>query len=192
MYLTLEHGVYFWPGQEWYCRLSLFSIFMCFLWSTLLIVSMRFDRFYSIIIPHKAASFNTVKRAKVTIVFIVIVCFSYNIPHLFVTDNIGWECVPYGGALGTVLGEIYYWMSLTIQCVIPFILLLIMNSVIIHKIRTRSLFKHEVSSSGDATYKTKTSESQIFAVLLLVTFTFMLLTTQAYAFFLYTRIADFF
>ena len=66
-----------------------------------------------------------------------------------------------------------------------------MNSVIIHKIRTRSVFKQEASSSGDANYKTKTSESQMFAVLLLVTFTFMLLTTPAYVFFLYTRVVDF-
>ena len=187
----MVHRVYFWPGQEWYCRLSILSIFMCFLWSTLLIVSMTFDRFYSIIIPHKAASFNTVKIAKVTIIIIVIVCFSYNIPHLFVTDNIGWECAPYGGALGTVLGEIYYWMSLAIQCVVPFTLLLIINSVIIHKIRARSVFKQEVISAGDENDKTKSSESQMFAVLLLVTFTFMLLTTPAYAFFLYTRIVDF-
>ena len=184
----MVHGVHIWPGQEWYCRLSLLSIFMCFLWSTLLIVSMTFDRFYSIIIPHKAASFNTVKRAKVTIITIVIVSFANNIPHLLVTNNIGWECVPHGGALGTLPGEIYYWMSLLIQCVIPFTLLLIMNSVIIHKIRTRSVFKQKVISSDD---KTKTSESQMFAVLLLVTFTFMLLTTPAYVFFLYTRVEDF-
>ena len=107
------------------------------------------------------------------------------------TDNIGWEYVPHGGALGTLPGEIYYWMSLLIQCVVPFTLSLIMNSVIIHKIRTRSVFKQEVCSSGDENDKTKSSESQMFAVLLLVTFTFMLLTTPAYAFFLYTRIVDF-
>ena len=111
VYLTMVHGVHIWPGQEWYCRVTLLSIFMCFLWSTLLIVNMTFDRFYSIIKPHKAASFNTVKRAKITILIIVIVSFSYNIPHMFVADNVSWECLPYGGALGTVLGETYYWTS---------------------------------------------------------------------------------
>ena len=34
---------------------------------------MTFERFYSIIRPHKAASFNTVKRTKITILIIVIV-----------------------------------------------------------------------------------------------------------------------
>ena len=187
----MVHGVHIWPGQEWYCRATLLSIFMCFLWSTLLILSMTFDRFYSIFRPHKAASFNTMKRAKVTITFIIIVSFLYNIPHLLVGGNVDWECVPYGGALGTLLGETYYWLSLVIQFVIPFILLLIMNSVIIHKIRTRSVFKQEVTSSVNENYKTKTSESQIFAVLLLVTFTFIILTTPAYVFFLYIRMVDF-
>ena len=93
--------------------------------------------------------------------------------------------------MGTLLGETYYWLSLVIQFVIPFILLLIMNSVIIHKIRTRSVFKQEVTSSVNENYKTKTSESQIFAVLLLVTFTFIILTTPAYVFFLYIRMVDF-
>ena len=139
----MVHGVYFWPGQEWHCRLSRLSIFMCFLWSTLLIVSMTFDRFYSIIIPHKAAAFNTIKRAKITIIIIVIVSFANNIPHLFVTDNIDWECVPHGGALGTLPGEIYYCMSLLIQCgnTILFCFTNYGIVVIIDKIRTRSVFK---------------------------------------------------
>ena len=155
---------------------------------------MTFDRFYSIIRPHKAASFNTVARAKITVVTIVIISISYNIPHLFVTINVNWECVPYGGALGTVLGEIYYWLSFVIQFVIPFVLLLTMNSVIIHKIRTRSIFQEEVNSPGNSksgrNSKTKSFQSQTFAVLLLVTFAFMVLTTPAYIFFLYVRLVD--
>ena len=66
-----------------------------------------------------------------------------------------------------------------------------MNSVTIHKIRTRSVFRQDVTSSGDENYKTKSSDSQMFAVLLLVTFTFIVLTTPAYVFFLYIRIVDF-
>ena len=100
-----------------------------------------------------------------------------------------------GGALGTVLGEIYYWMSFVIQFVIPFALLLIMNSIIIHKIRTRSVFKKEGSSQGDPNSgeqpKIKSTEIQMFAILLSVTFAFLLLTTPSYIFFLYARLVDF-
>ena len=70
-----------------------------------------------------------------------------------------------------------------------------MNSVIIHKIRTRSAFTNEGVSAGDSnagdTLKTKNPESRMFAILLLGTFTFMILTTPSYGFFLYVRIFDF-
>ena len=194
-YLAMVQEVYIATGQRWYCYTSATVTFICFLWSTLLILSMTFDRCYSIIRPHKAASFNTVARAKITVVSIVFISISYNIPHLFVTININWECVPYGGALGTVLGEIYYWMSFVIQFVIPFVLLLTMNSVIIHKIRTSSAFQEEgnLSESPKSCRKSKTNSFQLqtFAVLLLVTFAFMILTTPAYIFFLYVRLVDF-
>ena len=193
-YLAMVQEVYIAPGQRWYCCISATVNFICFLWSTLLILSMTFDRFYSIIRPHKAASFNSVTRAKITVVSIVIVSISYNIPHLFVTINVNWECVPYSGALGTIIGEIYYWLSFVIQFVMPFVLLLTMNSIIIHKIRTRSVIREEVNSPGNTksgkNSKTKKFQSQTFAVLLLVTFAFMVLTTPAYIFFLYVRLID--
>ena len=192
-HLAMVHGVYIPPGQKWHCRITCMSNFTGYLWSSLLLLNMTFDRLYSIIRPHKAASFNTVKRAKITIVCVIIVSFSYNIPHLFVTGNVNWDCVPYGGALGTVLGETYYWMSFVIQFIIPFVLLLLMNSIIIHKIRTRSVFKQEKGSTENSTEnsKTKNPESQMFAILLLVTFAFLMLTTPSYVFFLYVRIVDY-
>ena len=194
-YLSMVHGVHIPPGQKSYCRLTCIFNFTGYLWSSLLLLSMTFDRLYSIIRPHKAASFNTVKRAKITIVCIIIISVSYIIPHLFLAANVNWECVPYGGALGTVLGEIYYWLSFVIQLVIPFVLLLIMNSIIIHKIRTRSVFKKEGSSQGypnsGEQSKIKSAEIQMFAILLSVTFAFLLLTTQSYIFFLYARLVDF-
>ena len=80
-YLTMVHDVPIPPNQYWYCTLAITILFSSFLCSTLLILSMTFDRFYSIIMPHKAASFNTVKRAKMTILCIVLFSIVYNIPH---------------------------------------------------------------------------------------------------------------
>ena len=195
-HLAMVHNVYMPPGQKWHCKITCLVNFISYLWSTLLILNMTFDRFYSIIRPHKAASFNTVKRAKITVVCVIIISVLYNSPHFFVASNVNWDCVPYGAALGNVLGEIYYWLSFVVQFALPFVLLLFMNSVIIHKIRTRSAFTHEGVSSGDSSnsgdqLKTKNPESQMFAILLLVTFTFMILTTPSYGFFLYVRIFDF-
>ena len=56
------------PNQLWYCKMLVTIVISTVQASALLVVSMTFERFYSIIRPHKAASFNTVKRAKIIIV----------------------------------------------------------------------------------------------------------------------------
>ena len=161
---------------------------------------MTFDRFYSIIMPHKAASFNTVKRAKITIVSIILLAFLYNVPHLFVSSVDGKQCLPYGAALNKSYGQFYYWLSFTLSYAFPFVLLLTMNSIIIHILRTRSILqaKQEVGSGRQGqgqdqgqTSKSKNSERQIFAILFLVTFGFLILTTPANLLFLFIMVVDF-
>ena len=192
----MEHEVYVPPGQLWFCRNAVLVLLMCFLCSTLLVVSMTFDRFYNIIRPHKAASFNTVKRAKITVACIVIFSTIYNIPHLFITSHVNWECVPYALATATPYGEIYYWMSMLVQFLFPFIFLLAMNSFIIHKIRKRENLAQSGSSLKNSkpceNQRSKSSELQIYAILLLVTFALPILSTPAYCLFLFVMLIDFY
>ena len=101
---------------------------------------MTFDHFYSIIRPHKATSFNTVKRAKITIVCIVIFSVLYNIPHLYTTAQNGKSCIPFGNAMTSVPGQFYVWFSFVFKFGILFVLLLTMNSFIIHTLHIRSKF----------------------------------------------------
>ena len=98
---------------------------------------MTFERFYSIIRPHKAASFNTVKRAKIFVTCIVCVSIVFNIPHLFTTKQVGKSCVPFGNAIVYITGQLYCWLSLTVNFFLPFLLLLIMNNIIIKTLRKR-------------------------------------------------------
>ena len=174
----------------------LFSSFLC---STLLILSMTFDRFYSIIRPHKAASFNTIKRAKITIVCIVFISILYNIPHLFISSHEHWECLPYGLAMGQPYGQVYYWLSFVVHYALPFVLLLCMNSVIIHEIRHISVIQNQITTSHfpkNSNHQQnpkvgRNSERQTFAILLLVTFGFLILTTPGYILFLFIMFVDF-
>ena len=152
----------------------------------MLIVAVTFDRFYSIIQPHKAASFITKKRAKATIFCIFIGSILYNIPHLFLTDHENWQCLPYGKAMESTPGEFYYWLSFVVQFVLPFVSILSMNSVIIHILRTRTNRSNDLMGQNKnqaPRQKSKSSEGQVFAILLLVSFGFLILTTPAYAFF---------
>ena len=161
---------------------------------------MTFERFYSIIRPHKAASFNTMKRAKITVVVCIIVSILYNIPLIFLSSSVSRQCVPYGKALNVVYGEFYYWMSIVINYLLPFILLLSMNSVIIHTLRKRSSKLTDGSSNVErgSVGKTKNhssriqgTERQIYIILLLVTFGFLILTSPAYIFFFYQMFYDY-
>ena len=120
------------PNQLWYCKIANTTLFTTTLWSTLIIIVMTFERFYSIIMPHKAASFNTMNRAKITISCILTFGAIYNIPHIFVSANQGRNCV--ARTSETVIGQMYFWFSFVINFLFPFLSLMTMNGVIIHKI----------------------------------------------------------
>ena len=170
--------------------------FMAIMCSTLFTMSMTFECFYSIIWPHKAASFNTFKRAKINIIIIVIFCISYNTPHFFITTFKGRVCVPYTKGKQFVHGQMYYWISFVINFAFPFLSLLVMNSVIIHTLWNRSRFglridQGHVQGQGQGKGqgkgqehdgKLKNSEKQIYLTLLLITFGFLVLSTPSYAF----------
>ena len=163
--------------------------------SILFILQMTYERFYCIIRPHKAASVNTVKKAKITIVIIVVSSILFNIPHIFMSTNVGKECVPWGKGMEKIAAQLHYYVSFMIDFALPFVLLLVMNSVIIHTLRVRSLMGVSRSSGQGRneghTSKLKNSEKQIFIMLLLVTFAFLILTTPGYALIIYVNFVDY-
>ena len=191
-YLALEHNIAFPPSQYRYCTIIITILAITMLFSTLLLVAMTFDRFYSIVRPHKAASFNTVKRTRIIIFTSLLFSVILNIPHLFVSDHEGWQCTPFGRASNKVYGEFFYWFSSVVGFVIPFIFLLTMNIVIIHKLRTRPSIEHKqnVQPGQSKVSSRKNSETQIFIMLLLVTFGFLILVTPAYVLFFYVILVD--
>ena len=166
----------------------MFNLHVSTFCSNYLLITMTFERFYSIIQPHKAASFNTVKKARVTIVCIIVGSTSYSAPLLVIGGTFGKFCVSNRFASETILGELYYWVTEIFSFLIPFISLLTMNSVIIHTLRKRS--KHNLSTGQGEhegqNLKSKQSEKQIVTILLLITFVFLTLSvpTRALLFYL--------
>ena len=180
------------PNQHWFCGIAMAVLWTAGLSSTLFILSMTFDLFYSIIRPHKAASFNTVKRAKITIISIILGSTLFNIPYLYAVTNVGRSCLADQNEIWQI---VYHWLNYVVQFAIPFVSLLSMNSVIIHTLRKRSMFimKPEVRSDQGQGHnsKIKTSEKQTFAILLLVAFSFFVLITPLYVCLLYMMFVDF-
>ena len=179
------------PNKHWYCALQMYNYNASFLCSAYLLIAMTFERFYSIIQPHKAASFNTVKRARVVIVCIFIFYFTYAIPFLFIGGHNGITCIPNRFASDNVLGEIYHWLTEMFVFVFPFLSLLIMNCIIIHKLKNRTKLNISESKSEDENKsqqsKSKHSEKQITTTLLLVTFVFLFLNLPVRIFVFYVN-----
>ena len=83
-YLEESVGVAMPPNQRWYCILQVFFNYFSFLCSGYVLIAMTFERFYSIIKPLNAASFNTVKKSQnhhhiyiCALVFILCTIFCY-------------------------------------------------------------------------------------------------------------------
>ena len=111
----------------------------------------------------------------------------FNIPHSFLSDVDGLRCVPWGKATH-LIGKFHFYSEMTIAFILPFIFLLIMNCVIINTLRNRSNIRSEIQGKGQnegQTNKARSSESQITVTLLVVTFSFLVLTTPFYIMFIY-------
>ena len=80
-----------------------------------------------------------------------------------------------------------FGLSLIVDFIFPFVVFLTMNSVIIHTIRTGKL----LSATSQSNQRAQTHDKQIFVILLLVSFTFLILTTPTYILFLLKLIIDF-
>ncbi len=123
------------PNQHWSCTMGNYFLFTFTLISTLIIICMTFDRFYSIILPHRASSLNTVKRAKITILCIVVFSFFFNIPHWFLSTSLRNKfCQPFHLYMNEWFNGAYFWLYMVLTYAIPFVCLLIMNSCIIYTV----------------------------------------------------------
>ena len=192
-YINMAHDMDLAPSQYWFCTAIVTILFTSSMCSTFFILSMTLERCYSIIRPHKAASFNTVRRAKINILCIIIFSVVYNLPSWFVTaqDGESRNCVPYGYAMNSLHGQVYYWTSNVLNFMLPFILLLIMNTVIINTLSKRSRLITRIRGHGQSQgqwqgqtdedcQKSKNSDTQISVMLLFVTFSYLLLNSPTY------------
>ena len=170
------------PNQRWYCSIHQTLVSSGAFCSTYFIVFMTFERFYSIIRPHKAASFNTVKRARIIIICVVVMGFSFYTPLWFISDNVGRYCIISKDIVHSFYGSVSHWLSLFISFVLPIVSLMGMNTVIIHTLRKRSQWiisrpqGHDQSQGQIQGQSSMSSERQIYITLLLVTFTFLALS----------------
>ena len=116
----------------------------------------------------------------------------YHIPQYFLSSNEGRECVPYGRGMESIIAQFYYYLTFFINFSFPFTLLLSLNSVIIHTLRKRAIPNADSQNKGQCpASKIKSSERQIFLMLLSISFAFLVLTTPGYVMILYIMFVDY-
>ena len=184
-YLNAGYNVSTPPDQIHYCAISALVVAVSTECSTWFILSMTFERFYSIIRPHSI------------IICIVIISTLYSLPHYFMTASEENACVLFAKGQELLMVKKYFWLDQFLGFVFPFASLLIMNSVIIHTLcrRSKSLLQSEKQGSNQRqnegqSSKMSTSEKQIITMLPLVTFRFLTLMTPSYGVFYYFSFAN--
>ena len=199
MCLALHHWlvsgirIHDWVQVE--CEIIAFLVLITLQNTTYQVLAMTMDKYIAIKWPHKAATYSTPKRAKITVVGIYICSVTYNIPNIFMSNLIGNECLAY--VTGGVIAKVYSWLTFVVNAVIPFALLIYMNTVIIQKVRhSRKKFGnkdsfvdnkgHGENTANQRRQKSmKNAENQLTKMLLLVTTLFLILMIPGYFRFLY-------
>ena len=126
---------------------------------------------------------------------------------MFTTKIQGRHCIIYGKILGEAYGQFYYWLTFVLNCAVPFVSLLIMNIFIIKTLQKRTqsnIIKsmrtqvqghregqgENIAQGQGKLIHMKNTDQQIYTMLLLVTFSYLILTTPAYIMLLYINLVN--
>ena len=174
--------------REWYLLERILHTFLhayCLQSGTYQVLAMTIDKYVAIKWPHRAATYSTPRRAKIIIFTIITSIAIFNLPHFFITAVVEGNC--YGFSVKSILTMFYSWLTIVLNTVIPFTLLIHMNYVIVKTVRnSRKMFRNLGSIDIDARQKSmKSAENQLTIMLLLVTTLFLILLLPTYIRFIY-------
>ena len=119
------------------CYFSAFVLYSCSICSMMLICAMTTDRLIAVTKPLQAALYCTRRRARVVSLVIIIFGGVYSIPHFFATQLIdNYRCTSY--AVDTIVVKVYGFVTSLSNSVLPFMVLMTMNSLIIRAALSRN------------------------------------------------------
>ena len=175
--------------RQWYvleCKINAYFAYFSLQTATYQVLVMTIDKYVAIKWPHKAATYSTPRRAKIIILTILVFVLIFNLPHFYITTLIGGKC--YGYSVKSILTKAYSWVTIVINAMIPFTLLIHMNYAIVKAVRTsRKMFRSDNGTAVvEARQKTmKSAENQLTTMLLLVTTLFLILVVTTYIRFIF-------
>ncbi len=178
------------------CKVIAFLVLMSLQNTTYQVLLMTIDKFIAIKWPHKAATYSTPRRAKITLVCVHIFVLLYNIPHLFISGLKANICIAY--LKPGLFTPIHSWLSFVLNFIVPFSLLFFINLVIIQQVKRshqrfgeRNTSTEVQSDNNPAQQRLKTQknvENQLTRMLVLVTSLFLILLVPTYVRFIFLTI----
>ena len=175
--------------RKWFvleCKINAYFAYVSLQTATYQVLVMTIDKYVAIKWPHKAATYSTPRRAQIIILTIFTLVLIFNLPHFFITTLIGGKC--YGYSVKSILTKVYSWLTIVINAIIPFTLLIHMNYAIVKAVRnSRKMFRSNVGTAVEETRQKsmKSAENQLTTMLLLVTTLFLILVLTTYIRFIY-------
>ena len=201
MFLTLHEwllsGAKIEEWHVWRCKFAAYLINFSLQSSTYQVLAMTFDKYVAIKWPHRAATYSTPKRAKLILISVFLFALVYNSPHLYASSLVGGLCLAY--VVGGTITKVFSWVTFLFNGLIPFPILIYMNSVILHKIKIskkmfrsndtgRNIYANKVMDTRQRTMKS--AENQLTIMLLLVTMLFLILLIPTYIRFIYLTFVE--
>ncbi|KAL8608180.1 hypothetical protein ACOMHN_016635 [Nucella lapillus] len=188
--------VFSWPPSFFYfnllCTLPKFVWYSCSPASAWFLVAMTYQRVTSVVAPHRVGVLCTVNRGKIIIATIAIVALVTNF-HTVFTFAYRYEskgCLPRLKYMEFIY--IFTWLDLLWSSAIPFVLLLVGNSILIHHvIKSISLSRQ---MRGNVNKQTTSAVSKVYPMtitLILTSAVFIVLTLPICVFDVYRRMFNF-
>ncbi|XP_076472869.1 uncharacterized protein LOC143302196 [Babylonia areolata] len=172
---------YSWPPD--FFRFDLLCSVPKFVWSAATVtsawflVAMTYQRVISVIVPHRVGVLCTVKRGKFAVAIIVFVSCALNVHFLFT-----WAYWPeYGQCYFRTkymhLMEVLEWLVLFCFSVLPFLFLIVGNSILVRQVIKSSQLSLKMRGSVDKQSTSSSSKLQSMSVTLIITSTAYLVFT---------------
>ncbi|KAL8571233.1 hypothetical protein ACOMHN_066019 [Nucella lapillus] len=193
----------FYLHSSWTCSFQFFLFFFSIHLDVLVLLAMTVDRFIVVKFPLKAQSWSTPKSAIRVIAGLGVFAFALNF-HVFLNRRLvrrGSESAPLtcwypAGDIEDFMEQIFTIIDASIYSFIPFVSLLTLNLLIIRQLRQAHKFSKQFTDnrdtdsskeSGSGSVKKSMTSTNINVMFLLVSFTFLLLTSPIVIMLLYGR-----
>ncbi|KAL4229423.1 hypothetical protein ACF0H5_012461 [Mactra antiquata] len=175
------------------CKFSIYLTYCSSQFSSWLLVAVTVERFISIVRPHHVRIGCTSRLAGVIIVALFVLIYGLN-THIFY--GFGRSNLPryFGQGLCEAMYEEYYefwtkvysWIDLAVVFLVPFLILLVANSIIIYKLRQTRTIRRRLSIVKTRNEQTQAKDSKLVTVMLiLLSVVFFVCLTPVSIFFVY-------